>query len=174
MRLVSSLCIRVSKDLTGIADHLYIRDSTLILGPPGAGKTTLLRELVRRISGRNCGSIAVVDERCEIFPLNNGKPCFDPGINTDVLSGRDKASGIDAVLRSMGPCWIAVDEITAESDCDALVRAGWCGVKLLATAHAASVSDLHSREVYRPLITGGLFRSAVVLHPDQTSHQERI
>ena len=171
---VTSACIRVAKDISGIADHLVFRDSTLIIGPPGSGKTTLLREAIRRISTKSRGSIAVVDERCEIFPLSHSLICFDTGPCTDVLSNRDKSSGIEAVLRSMGPSWIAVDEITAKSDCEALIHAGWCGVKLLATAHAAGIDDLNRREIYRPLVEAGLFTSVVVLHSDQTSHQERI
>lgn len=174
LRSVTSLCIRISRDIPGLADRLPLRESTLIIGPPGSGKTTLLRDLIRRISRLDRESVAVVDERCEIFPLSNGQPSFDPGPNTDILSGRSKGEGIDCVLRSMGPGWIAVDEITAESDCAALVRAGWCGVKLLATAHASSVSDLRSRAVYRPLIDTGLFHSILVMRPDKTCHPERI
>ena len=174
LRSITSLCIRISRDIAGLADRLPIRESTLILGPPGSGKTTLLRDLIRRISRLDRESIAVVDQRCEIFPLSGGQPCFDPGPNTDILSGRAKEEGIDCLLRSMGPGWIAVDEITAEEDCAALVRAGWCGVKLLATAHAGSVSDLLSREIYRPLIETGLFHSILVMHPDKTCQPERI
>lgn len=174
IRTLSSLCIRVCKDLTGLCDHLTVRDSTLIIGPPGTGKTTLLRDLIRTVSTRDRTSVSVVDERCEIFPLNGGKPCFDSGPNTDILSGREKASGINMVLRSMGPTWIAVDEITAEEDCRALLHAGWCGVRLLATAHASDLSDLRSREIYRPLLSEGLFRNVIVMHPDMTCHQERI
>lgn len=174
LRRVTSLCIRISRDIPGLGDRLSFRESTLIIGPPGSGKTTLLRDLIRKVSRLDRESVAVVDERCEIFPLSGGQPCFDPGPNTDILSGRAKGEGIDCVLRSMGPGWIAVDEITAESDCAALIRAGWCGVKLLATAHASSVSDLHSRTVYRPLIETGLFHSILVLYPDKSCHPERI
>ena len=67
------------------------------------------------------------------------------------------------VLRSMGPSVIAMDEITCPEDCAALIRAAWCGVHLLATAHASSVRDLSERPVYRPLVETGLFSRAVVL-----------
>ena len=172
LRSVTSLCIRVAKDIPGIGDNLPLRTSTLIIGPPGSGKTTLLRSLIRRLSQRE--AVSVVDERCEVFPLSNGQPCFDPGPNTDVLSGKGKDAGIDMMLRSMGPSWIAVDEITAEGDCAALLRAGWCGVRLLATAHASSLSDLRSREIYRPLLEKGLFGSILVMQPDKSCRQERI
>lgn len=174
MRTVTSLCIRVAKDLHGISGRIPVQDSILILGAPGSGKTTLLRDYIRRISGSPMGSVCVVDERGEIFPFSGGKMCFDPGNGTDVMTGRSKAEGIDCVIRAMGPKWIAVDEITRPADCDALVQALWCGVKVVATAHAASVRDLFSRPVYRPIVNSGVFSTAVVLHTDKSYHLERI
>ena len=174
MRTVTSLCIRVAKDLHGISGRIPVQDSILILGAPGSGKTTLLRDYIRRISDSPMGSVCVVDERGEIFPFSGGKMCFDPGNGTDVMTGRSKAEGIDCVIRAMGPKWIAVDEITRPADCDALVQALWCGVKVVATAHAASVRDLFSRPVYRPIVDSGVFSTAVVLHTDKSYHLERI
>lgn len=174
VRNLWSLCIRVAKDFPDLGSDLCPRESTLIIGPPGSGKTTLLRALIRKISDSGPLSVSVVDERGEIFPFSNGKLCFHPGKNTDILSGKNKSEGIEAVLRSMGPGWIAVDEITAQSDCAALVRSGWCGVKLLATAHASVSADLHSRSIYRSLVSEGLFRSLIVMHPDKSYHRERI
>lgn len=174
IRTVTSLCIRVAKDLRGISGRIPVQDSILILGAPGSGKTTLLRDYIRRISGSPQNSVCVVDERGEIFPFAGGKMCFDPGNGTDVMTGRSKADGIDCVIRAMGPKWIAVDEITRPADCDALVQALWCGVKVVATAHAASVRDLFSRPVYRPIVDSGVFSTAVVLHTDKSYHLERI
>ena len=174
IRNLTSLCIRVAKDIPDLGKHLPLPDSTLIIGPPGSGKTTLLRCLIRRLSRTGSGSIAVADERCELFPIVNGTVCFDPGENTDILSGKEKGSGIIHLLRSMGPEWIAVDEITSKEDCEFMVQAGWCGVKFLATAHAVHVSDLYSRTLYRPLLDTGLFHHVIVMHPDKTCHAERI
>lgn len=170
-RSLTSVCIRVSKDLPGISAGIPLHDSLLILGPPGSGKTTLLRDLIRRISREDRGSIAVVDERCELFPA--GKCGFDEGF-ADVLSGCPKKIGIPMVLRTMGPSWIALDEITASEDCDALVQAGWCGVKLVATAHASGIPDLMARPVYEPLMNTRLFRNVVVLDRNKQWHMERI
>lgn len=160
----NSLCIRVAKDLPGIGRGIDLRDSILIIGPPGSGKTTLLRDLIRRVPGQ----VSVVDERGEIFPTG-----FDFG-DADVLTGTAKPQGVTMVLRSMGPEWIAVDEITAAADCEALVQAGWCGVKLMATAHAANLRDLQSREVYKPLVQTKLFRTVVVLRKDKSFTVERV
>ncbi len=166
-----SVCIRIARDISGIAARAAGETgSLLILGPPGWGKTTLLRDLIRSLSDRG-QHIAVVDERGELFPPAGG---FSPGKCTDVLTGCPKGQGIDMLLRTMTPQYIAVDEITAQEDCDALVGAGWCGVNLLATAHAGSVSDLLRREVYRPLVRNGLFSTALVMHRDKSWTAERM
>lgn len=168
LRSISSMCIRVARDLPGIGTGLRnIHGSVLIIGSPGSGKTTLLRDLIRQRAEHQ--SVAVVDERGELFPQG-----FDTGQATDVLVGCGKGQGIEMLLRTMGPATIAVDEITAEADCEALIKAGWCGVSLLATAHAASKEDLFSRPIYGPLARCGLFRTIVILQKDKSWRTERI
>lgn len=170
----TSVCIRVARDFPGVAAEAErITGSVLIIGPPGSGKTTLLRDLIRNKSESGT-CVAVVDEREEIFPYFNGQACFCTGRHTDIMSGCTKSAGITAVLRSMNPAWIAVDEITAAEDCLALLHAGWCGVNLLATAHAGSIADLKTRPVYQPLLQNCLFRNIIVLHADKKWHLERI
>lgn len=174
-QIPTSLCIRVCRDFPGITDHIKSHnESVLIIGKPGSGKTTLLRDLIRNRSNNSCGSVAVVDEKGELFPTVDGDSLYYPGLRTDILCGCRKQEGIEAVLRNMGPDTIAVDEITAQEDCQALMHAGWCGVKLLATAHAADKKDLFSRPVYKPIITSNLFDSIFVLHPDKSWHIERM
>lgn len=170
-----SICLRVARDFEGIARGAdTAAGSVLIIGKPGSGKTTLLRDLIRRRSDNGFGSVSVVDEKGEIFPTADGKPCFPTGKRTDILSNCKKPQAIDSVLRNMGPDTIAVDEITSKTDCDALMQAGWCGVKLIATAHAADRADLYHRGVYRPIVESRLFQSLLVLQPDQTWRIERM
>ena len=169
IREIRSLNIRVARDIPGIAQGIPLAENLLIIGAPGWGKTTLLRDLIRSIS-ENGAQIAVVDERMELFPPGG----FSPGPCTDILSGCGKEEGIHTVLRAMGPEWIGVDEITHRDDCEALLEAGWCGVRLIATAHAASIWDLQRRKVYQPLISSGLFSTVVVLKPDQQWTLERM
>ena len=172
---LTSLCIRVARDFDGISsNYADTKNSMLVIGCPGSGKTTFLRDLIRNISNNNSGSIAVVDEKFEIFPMFNNNYCFSIGQATDILSGCGKQHGIEILLKNMGPCYIAVDEITSSHDCKALIKAGWCGVKLIATAHAESRNDLFSRPVYRPIIESGLFDRLIVLDSNKKAHIERM
>lgn len=175
VRNVTSLCIRIARDFPGIAKEMScLSGSVLILGKPGSGKTTLLRDYIRLLSTNCDNNVTVVDERQEIFPYFGGAFCFETGKNTDVISGCDKATGIEAALRNTGPSTIAVDEITAADDCAALLHAGWCGVDLIATAHAGSRSDLFTRSVYRPIVESHLFDHLLIMHPDKSWHIERM
>lgn len=167
VREVSSVCIRVARDLEGIAADVEDRGCVLILGAPGWGKTTLLRDYIRCRAQKE--SVAVVDERGELFPQG-----FSRGKRMDVLTGSRKADGIERVLRTMSPQCIAVDEITAAEDCMALSHAYGCGVKLLATAHAASLEEFYARPVYQQLIRMRLFDTCLVLRRDKSFHKEAM
>ena len=168
IRECTSLCIRIARDFPGISRELWkLEGSTLILGAPGWGKTTLLRDLIRQ-KARGGANISVVDQRQELFPL--GLPRES---RVDVLSGCPREQGIDWVLRCMEPGYIALDEITAREDCEALLGAAWCGVGLLATAHAGDVNQLKQRPVYRELLRQEIFDNFVCLRPDKTWHLER-
>lgn len=173
IRYPTSVCIRAARDIDGIAKKAAdLSGSVLIIGPPGSGKTTLLRDYVRMRAMKE--TVSVLDERGELFPLVNGTNLYVEAYPIDVLSGCGKDKGVSMILRTMNPDCIAVDEITAESDCAALIKAAWCGVSLLATAHAASIRDLKMRSVYQPIIESKLFSNVIVLNREKKWSLERI
>lgn len=165
-RKIKSLCIRIARDFPEIGLEASEQwQSALIIGPPGWGKTTLLRGIARKLAQEHY--VAVADERCEIFPDG-----YLQGRRMDVLSGGPKAETIEMLLRTMGPEYIAVDEITGADDATALYHATGCGVRLLATAHAANLEDFYSRPVYRPLAQNNIFQTALVMSRDKSFHVE--
>lgn len=167
LREISSLCVRVARDIPGVADGITSDENILILGPPGSGKTTLLRDLARSIAEKD--TVCVVDERAELFPDG-----FATGCRMDVLKNCGKAQGVEMALRTMSPDVIAVDEITAAEDTRALESAAWCGVRLVATAHAACREDLLRRGIYRPLAEQSLFSTLLILRRDKSWYMERM
>ena len=170
---VTSLCIRVARDFHGISKDVWKeKGSILIIGPPGSGKTTFLRDLIRQTSNYCEGSVTVLDERRELFPCNAGRFCFERGKQTDVLSGGRKQTMICCALQTMSPSVIALDEITASEDCAALIEAAWCGVRLIATAHAGSKTELFTRKTYKPLVQQQIFDTLIIMRPDKTWQRE--
>ncbi|MBQ6847184.1 MAG: stage III sporulation protein AB [Oscillospiraceae bacterium] len=180
LRDFSSVSVRIAKSIPtaakGIAEELMEGDrfnNTLIISPPGHGKTTTLRDLVRRLSDSG-KRISLVDERGEVAAKYKGTPQFDVGKCTDVIDGIDKAEGALLMLRAMSPEIIALDEITEESDCDAIFHIMNCGVGILATAHGESAECLFSRPVYNRLQRAGVFKRLVVLKRHGESFEREI
>lgn len=167
---LSSADLRIAREKRGIAVELVERlllggtfDSTLLLSPPGGGKTTLLRDLIRCVSLKGL-RVGLADERGEVAVCYRGKPQMDVGPCTDVLDGCPKAVAIPMLLRTMNPQIVAADEITAEEDIRAMTMAAGCGVKLLATIHAANVAELRKKPLYAQLLETKVFSRAVCIH----------
>ncbi len=161
-RRYRSIAIRIPRECFGVCDGVLEQldrrswSNLLILSPPGVGKTTALRELIRRVSARGL-RVGLVDERNEVAAVHGGRASFSLGPHCDVLSGVPKRTGAMMLLRGMNPELIAMDEITQREDLTAIREICGCGVRLLATAHAASASDLQRRPLYRELMQERIF-----------------
>lgn len=141
---ISGLNVRVAHAVEGCSDELFGRVgecSLLIVGRPMTGKTTILRDLARRLGERR--RVTVIDSRGEIAAAVHGLPSYDIGLNTDVLCGCEKSEGIMLTLRSMSPEFIICDEIAHDEE--AVEQALFCGVKVIASAHAGSLAELERR-----------------------------
>ena len=170
---LTSVNIRVAREFSGVSGNVYQSPgSILIIGSPGSGKTTFLRDLIRMISDHGNGAVVALNERRELFPSSSGDIFFERGRRTDVMSGCTKHAALEMAVRTMGPAVIAVDEITNIRDCTALSYAAWCGVRLIATAHATSKRDLYARKLFQPILESKIFQTLIIIHPNKTWSEE--
>lgn len=171
---ISSLLIRVSHDVAGIAEELMEKlyvcgylQNTLILSPPACGKTTLLRDLVRQVSNGTVWSsglnVSLVDEREELAAVYMGVPTMDVGKRTDIISGCEKAVAMEMCLRALGPEVVAVDEVYSEKDIAALIRLQGCGCAILATHHAYSLEEFWEKPFGLEVMKEKIFKRFVLL-----------
>lgn len=179
VRSYQSLALRLAGERTGCAEAVacFVQahpGSTLILGPPGVGKTTVLRDLVRQTSDRWGCRVGLVDERGELAACRDGLPQLDVGQHTDVLTGVPKGTAMELLLRTMAPDWVALDEITAAEDVEAMEHAAYCGVRFYATAHAACLTDLLGRPLYRRLLKARVFENVALIRRDRSITCERM
>ncbi len=162
-RDISSLNIRIAHEVKGCGMELYERAfskglrSLLVGGRPMSGKTTILRDLARLLGKDR--RVTVIDSRNEISASVRGQPTLDTGENTDVLCGFPKHEGIMLALRSLSPDVIICDEIGG--DAKAVEQCLFCGVCVVAAAHAGSFAELSRREDTRKMLP--FFDCAAVL-----------
>ena len=111
----------------------------------------------------------------EGFALLQGVDLFGKGLRVQLLGpppragadaldeGVPKARAAAMMVRAMDPELLAMDEITDEADARALTGALGCGVRLIATAHGASLEDVSARPALRALLEQGAFSRLVTV-----------
>ena len=168
VRNISSLNIRISREIVGCADKILSTvnadkiNSFIIVGPPSSGKTTVLRDIVRALSDTGC-KVSLIDERNEIACTENGVRLKNVGVNTDVFNSYPKESALSQAVRSMSPDYIAVDEVCDDCEIRAIEYAANCGVRFIATVHASDYSEIISRKQIAALVYTNAFNKIVLL-----------
>lgn len=175
-KTVTSLNLRIARrcDVSLPGEMLTALQSftgLLVAGPPGSGKTTLLRA----IAGRLCQmgqTVAVVDERCELFPCGMQGFAFAAPLHCDVLSSWPKARGILQAVRTLAPDVVLCDELGDSEEVRSVMQGLHAGVRFVLTIHAASKEDLARRPPLRELTSTSAFDRLVIL--ENSLHPGRI
>ena len=168
IRDISSINLRIAKEIPHSADEIlrhYNGGGILICGGPGTGKTTLLRDICRQLaSGKVDGfkKVAVIDSRGEIAAVSGGIPNTDMGSTADIITGVDKAKGIEMALRTLFPDVIAFDELGDMSEVSAVTQSFNSGVTVITTAHIGSFNDLIKRPTVSSLLKTGAIEWVVL------------
>lgn len=173
IRDITSINLRIARQIYGASDYIVnnlIKDdaqSLLIVGAPSTGKTTIIRDLARNLSSGSVGryyKICIIDERKEIASEYRGVIQNDFGPCCDVLSGYPKAVGIEIATRSLSPNIIICDEIGSDNEATALKGSVNAGIKIIATVHAGSKTELMKKTGIVPLIKAGVFDKIIFLN----------
>ena len=167
VRDICSINIRIAKEIKGSADRIisaFDGKGMLIAGPPSSGKTTILRDAVRQLSENFGKRITVIDSRGEIAAVSCAIPENDIGVNTDVITGAEKADGLLCALRTMAPQIVVFDEISTEREVDMIMEGLHSGVSVITTAHIGERCDLVKRPVTKRLLKSGAISKVVILN----------
>ena len=176
-REISSLCLRVSREIPGVGRELcqrwdLARGLGLILaGGPGSGKTTLLRDLGRMLaSGElgDCRKVVFIDERYELSAMLRGVPRRDIGLCGEAVCGLPKGEAIRQAVRTLSPEYILCDELGSLEEVGEVASGLACGVRFVATVHCGCREELPRSPVLRALMDTGAFGAVALLDtPDR-------
>lgn len=178
VKQISSLCIRIPREVRGCGEELFRRclggspASLLICGAPSSGKTTYLRDIARLCGDRY--RTALIDERGELAAVAMGKPENDVGLMTDVFDRYPRRAAVQTAVRVMSPQIIVCDEIGSAEDMADLTYAMRSGVKLIATCHCGSLDELNRKPNISELIKARVFDWLICLEGCKVSGIQHI
>ncbi len=164
---ISSANIRIPRYFMGVSlpFYRYISTlpypsrSTLLLSPPCGGKTTVLRDIARILSTPPVSErVCVVDPRKELTFEDEAQ-----SRNLDVFEGYPTARGIELATRYFNPQYVICDEIATVDELDAILNTAHCGVPIIASAHAHSLTDAIKRPILYSLLKEEIFQNATEL-----------
>ncbi len=164
---------RVRVSVTPLTEALFRHRSArgmLIYGRPASGKTTVLRALAEAAASSPYSLRTVaVDTREEL--------CYGLGgsdLLLDILIGYPRDLGIEIAVRSLGAQLVILDEIGSPADAEAILNAANCGVPIVASAHADSLSEVLLRPAIRRLHEARVFSRYAGLTRDTDGISFRI
>ena len=164
---------RVRVDVAPLTDRRlapHASGGMLIYSPPGVGKTTVLRAVAQTASTGSClRRTVVVDTREELCYSLSGSDLL-----LDILVGYPREIGIEIAVRSLGAQLVIVDEIGNRADAEAILAAANCGVPIVATAHASTLSELLMRPSVQKMHEARVFSHYVGLSRDANGIRFRI
>ena len=159
---ISSINLRIPGHIENASNFLYsflernnFEKSVIIYSPPGVGKTTILRDLIYKLSKNTNIRYSVIDTRYDITP------CIENIENGDIFISYPKGTAIQLATKSMTPQIIICDEISSKDEADEILYSVNSGVKLIATTHANSLSELLSKAIFNNLISSNVFDFAL-------------
>ncbi|MBQ9513483.1 MAG: Flp pilus assembly complex ATPase component TadA [Clostridia bacterium] len=158
---ISSVNIRIPHLISGCSDGVFSKIidnnsvyNSLIIAPPFCGKTTIVKDLAIKLNKSLNKNILIIDERGEFSVIS--------GENIDKISFSNKYFAFNYALRSMSPDIVLTDELISDSDWRFVGSAISSGIKVIATIHADSISNLKDKKEF----IDGLFCRYFVLRRD--------
>lgn len=164
LSVVDGVKIRISRDLQLDSSFIFEETevlSSLIVGPPASGKTTMLRSIVNELACskvKSLNTISVVDERGEIFPSSVRKPSC-----VDVISGINKADGINMAVRLFSPQIVICDEIGTIAEAEVIKDSLNSGIVFVCSMHAGNEKELLHRPCFRSIAQAQVFQKVIFL-----------
>ena len=166
---ISSLNIRIPHFVKECSNRIFntivIKNeilNTLIISPPFCGKTTIIKDISLKINEDFNKNILIIDERGEFAEIK--------GKNIDKISFSNKSYAFNFALRSMSPDIVITDELSTLSDWLFIKTAVYSGIKVIATVHSDSISDLKSKNNF----ILGLFDRYFILKKDNFGIIDKI